>query len=290
MGYQPILVVCQPDNKKNRKKEVIFSPVKQLALKHNLNLVQPKQISEIFPLIQQLQPDLLLTAAYGQFVPEKILQLFPLGGWNVHGSLLPKLRGGAPINWAIINGEKITGVSLMAMVKQMDAGGIVGVVKTTISKTETYGSLLQKMLICSQKLIQNHFPKLLNRNYFLIPQNEQEVTFAYHITKADQLINWLKADDEIERKIRGLNPLPAAKASYQEIILKIYQSQLTNFSHTQKPGTIIKIDSTGLWVVCGNNKILKIQQIQLPGKKVITIQALIHGHHPFKVNTQFDLC
>lgn len=288
MGYRPILVICQPDSQKDRKGRIILSPVKKLALEYQLPIIQPEKIGTSFEKIKALKPDLMLTAAYGQFVPNKILELFPDGAWNVHGSLLPKLRGGAPIHWAIINGEKITGVSLMRMVMKMDAGGVIAKESVTIDDQETYGSLLNKLLTSSRQLIRNHFEKLFSRQFVEESQNLDQVTFGHNITKHDQYLIWSKSMTKLDRQIRGLNPIPLAKTIFEETEIKVHQAIPTKIIDDGSPGEIIKIDRDGIDVVCGDQKVLRITKIQLPNKRAMTIQELINGRILLKKGMKFS--
>ncbi|MDQ0513592.1 methionyl-tRNA formyltransferase [Mycoplasmoides fastidiosum] len=289
MNLTPILVVCQPDRHYNRKKEVIFSPVKQLALAHEIPVVQPEKVSQIYEQLVSLQPDLLLTAAYGQFIPEKILQIPRLGAWNVHGSLLPALRGGAPIQWAIINQLSETGVSLMRMVKKMDAGGVIAQEVIPISADETYQSLLKKFLLATTELLKNHFPKLINQQYHEVAQDESAVSFAYNIQPHEIYVDWHQPAAVIDALVRGLYNKPLAKTRYQDLEIKIHHLTYDATSHTdQAPGTIVSLDRNGIGVATADQKVLFLKVIQLPSKNPQEVRALINGKIPFEIHQKFS--
>ncbi|WP_391592211.1 Methionyl-tRNA formyltransferase [[Mycoplasma] cavipharyngis] len=290
LKYKPILVICQPDRHFDRKKKIILSPVKKLALMHHIPILQPEKINQVYQTIIDLQPDLMITAAYGQFIPEKILKICPLGAWNIHGSLLPKLRGGAPIQWAIINDYQTTGVCLMKMVKKMDAGNIIASEVVNIDPNETYQSLLLKCNIATKQLLQKHFEKIIIENYYEIVQDENDVSFAYNIQIEQTYIDWNQPAKKIDCLVRGLYNKPLAKTIYQNISIKVHQVAISINQKpvNQVPGTILAIDQNGIAVSTGDQNVILLKKIQLPNKNPVAIKDLINGKTIFKNNTKFS--
>lgn len=287
MNHIPVLVICQPDKCFNRKKEIIFSPVKKLALEYKIPVLQPLKIADAYENIKNYQPDLMLTAAYGQFIPNKILNLFSLGAWNLHGSILPQLRGGAPIHWAVINQLKTSGVSLIRMVQKMDAGNIIAVSKVFIDKNETYFSLHNKLLICSQKILYENFDLLLSQNFIEKIQDENQVTFGYNIKLKQTFIDWNQSSLKIDALIRGLYNKPIAQTIFEQQIIKIYSAQILDETTNAENGFIVFINKNGIGVACGDHKIIMLQTIQLPSKKATPVACLINGKHCFQINKKF---
>jgi len=279
------LVACisQPDRELDRNKKVIFSQTKKIAIDNNIELFQPEKISTIYDEINKLKPDLIITCAYGQFISENILNVPKLGAINIHTSLLPKLRGGAPIHRAIINGEIKTGVTLMKMIKKMDAGDILFQEEVEISKTDNYDDLYLKLINTSSNMIKNNLIDIINKNYSSKVQNETEVTFGFNIKLEETFIDFNKSSFEIYNLIRGLNSKPSAKINFNNSIIKIWESNITNFKSNLKPGTIFKIDKTGIHVST-NDYDISLTRIQIPSKKPMLVSDIINGNIIFKVN------
>jgi len=279
------LVACisQPDRELDRNKKVIFSQTKKIAIDNNIKLFQPEKISTIYDEINKLKPDLIITCAYGQFISENILNVPKLGAINIHTSLLPKLRGGAPIHRAIINGEIKTGVTLMKMIKKMDAGDILFQEEVEISKTDNYDDLYLKLINTSSNMIKNNLIDIINKNYNSKVQNETEVTFGFNIKLEETFIDFNKSSFEIYNLIRGLNSKPSAKINFNNSIIKIWESNITNFKSNLKPGTIFKIDKTGIHVST-NDYDISLTRIQIPSKKPMLVSDIINGNIIFKVN------
>ncbi len=279
------LVACisQPDRELDRNKKVIFSQTKKIAIDNNIELFQPEKISTIYDEINKLKPDLIITCAYGQFISENILNVPKLGAINIHTSLLPKLRGGAPIHRAIINGEIKTGVTLMKMIKKMDAGDILFQEEVEISKTDNYDDLYLKLINTSSNMIKNNLIDIINKNYNSKVQNETEVTFGFNIKLEETFIDFNKSSFEIYNLIRGLNSKPSAKINFNNSIIKIWESSITNFKSNLKPGTIFKIDKTGIHVST-NDYDISLTRIQIPSKKPMLVSDIINGNIIFKVN------
>lgn len=282
LDVQLLAVYCQPDRELDRNKNIVYSPVKQFCVKNNIQCFQPENINNSYEQILQLNPDIIITCAYGQFISEKILNIPKYKCVNFHASLLPKLRGGAPIHWAIINGEKKTGITLMYMEKKMDAGNIIKQYEVNIDQNDTYSSLYKKLSDLIVNIVKNDLMMLFNENLFSIEQNEEEATFGLNIKKEETMIDFNKNDTDIYNLIRGLNDKPVAKMLFEGEIIKVFESKLTSWISTKAPGTIINIDKSGLLISTKKNDIL-ITKIQLPSKRPLDISQIINGKHNFLV-------
>lgn len=279
-GYDVIGVVTQPDRPVGRKRKITPPPVKVEALKHNIPVFQPEKIREEQSLqeILDLQPDLIVTAAFGQILPKKLLDAPKYGCINVHASLLPELRGGAPIHYAIIQGKKETGITIMYMVEQLDAGDMISQVKVPIDERDTVGSLHDKLSEAGAKLLSETLPKLLNGVVTPIKQKDEEATFAYNIKREDERINWNRPGEEIYNHIRGLNPWPVAFTTLNGETLKIWWGEKVEITQTAEPGTIIDVVPDGLIVATKNNTAIKITELQPAGKKKMSTEQFLRGN------------
>ena len=275
-NYHVILVVSQPDKEKDRKGHLLETPIKKLALANNIEVYQPAKIKEEYQYIIDKQPDIIITCAYGQIIPEALLNYPKYGCINVHGSLLPKLRGGAPIHHAIINGEKETGITIMYMDKAMDSGDIISQKVLPISPEDNLDTLYEKMSLLGANLLQETLPDIIAGKNNRIKQDEKLVTFGYNITKEEEKINFNNSSLEIHNQIRGLSSIPGAYCYLDEKRLKIYASTLTNDKSKDAPGTISKIDKTGIYLSTKDN-LLKITDIKLEGKKRCLVSDFVNG-------------
>lgn len=276
-------VCCQPDKVNGRNNKITLSPVKQLCLDHNLKLFQPEKIGQIYDELAALSPDMIITCAYGQFIPTKILDLPVYKCVNIHASLLPKYRGGAPIQWAILNNESETGISLMHMVKQMDAGDVLAQEKVSIDFYETYSSLYAKLSDLACNMMQKHLLKLFNHELITYPQDPQFVTYGYNINKDNQILDFHNSSVLVLKKILGLLDKPKAIWKYQDLEVKIGDAIISSCKSTLSPGSISKIDTQGIHIATFDNDII-ITKLQLPNKNMVAVKALINGHHPFEVS------
>lgn len=271
-----ILVVSQKDKEKDRKGNLLPTPIKSLAASHNIEVYQPTNIKEEYQKIIDLNPDIIITCAYGQLLPEILLKFPKYGCINIHASLLPKLRGGAPIHHAIINGDKITGITIMYMDKKMDAGDIISQEQVIIDKNDNLDILYEKMSNLGKELLIKTLPTIVSGQNNRIKQDEKEVTFAPNITKEDEKIDFNNNSTNIYNLIRGLSSTPGAYCLIDDKRIKIYTSELTNIKSNQKPGTIERIDKTGMYISTNDN-LLKIIDIKLEGKKRCLINEFING-------------
>lgn len=279
-GYQVIEVVTQPDRPKGRKKELTPPPVKEAALKHNLSVFQPEKLKdpEAVKHIVSLKPDLIVTAAYGQILPKEIIDLPRLGCINVHASLLPKYRGGAPIHKAIVDGETESGVTIMYMVEKLDAGDILTQVRVPIEVEDTVGTLHDKLSAAGSDLLLDTIPKLVNQSIVPRKQEEEMVTYAWNIRREDEKIDWNKSAREIYNQIRGLNPWPVAYALLEEQVFKIWWAEVVEEEKgsTATPGTMMKLDGEGIDVACGQG-ILRLKEVQPSGKRKMSASEYVRG-------------
>ncbi len=271
-----ILVVSQPDKEKDHKGAFVSTPIKQIALSHNIEVYQPTKIKEEYQKIIDANPDIIITCAYGQIIPESLINYPHLGCINVHGSLLPRLRGGAPIHHAIINGDDETGITIMYMDKHMDSGDIIAKRSLPIGPNDTLDIVYEKMSKLGASLLMETLPSIVAGTNNRIKQDEKYVTFGYNITKEEEKINFNNPSIKVHNLIRGLSSIPGAYCFLKEKRLKIYQSELTNIKSTTPPGTIEKIDKTGIYISTNDN-LLKIIDIKLEGKKRCLVKDFVNG-------------
>ena len=272
-NYGVDLVITQPDKKVGRKKVLTPPPVKVVALEHNIKVLQPEKIStdeETYATLKELNPDIIITAAYGQLVPDKILEIPEHKCINVHGSLLPKLRGGAPIQYSILEDHKKTGITIMYMVKKLDAGDMISKVEVDILDSDNYEILHDKLSVAGRDLLNETLPKIFSGDIAPEKQDDAEATFARNILREDEKINWNTSAREVFNKVRALDPTPGAFTYLDGNILKIWTSEVLELdeqSSYTKVGTIIKQDKKNIYVLCGNRTVLKVNELQVSGKK-----------------------
>ena len=274
-----VLVVSQPDREKDRKGNLLPTPTKIVAQNNNIEVFQPTKIKEEYQKIIDTNPDIIITCAYGQIIPEPILNYPKYKCINVHGSLLPKLRGGAPIHHAIINGDKKTGITIMYMAKTMDAGDIISQREIDIEEDDNLDSLYQKMSILGSQLLEDTLPSIVARTNQKIKQDETKVTFGYNITKEEEKIDFSKESETIHNQIRGLSSVPGAYATLESKRIKVYGSKLTKEKSKKQPGTIERIDRTGIYVSTKDYLII-LTDIKLEGKKRCLVSDFVNGIKP----------
>lgn len=272
-----IAVVTQPDKKIGRKKELTPCSVKQIALDNNITVLTPEKLKEDYQKIIDLKPDIIITCAYGQILPEELINAPEYKVVNVHASLLPKYRGGAPIHRAIINGEKEIGVTIMFTDKGMDSGDIITKESFELDINDTYDIVSEKMSILGANLLKETLPSIFDKTCKSEKQDEKIKTFAPIITREDEHLNFNKPNVEVHNKIRGLSSTPGAYAILDNQNIKIFLSSLDDCIDTNKaPGTITRISKDGLFVACLDKEI-KIVKIQVPGKKSMLVKDYLNG-------------
>jgi methionyl-tRNA formyltransferase len=278
-GYEVIGVVTQPDRPVGRKKVLTPPPVKVEAEKQGIPVYQPEKIRQPEELekVLALKPDLVVTAAFGQILPKELLDAPKFGCINVHASLLPELRGGAPIHYSILQGKEKTGITIMYMAEKLDAGDILTQVEVPITETDTVGTLHDKLSEAGSNLLSETLPKLLNGELNPIRQNEEEATFAYNIKREQEKIDWSKTGEEIYNHIRGLNPWPVAYTTFDGKVVKIWNSEKVKSAERKEPGTIIRLEEDGIVVAAGNETAIKITELQPSGKKKMPAEQFLRG-------------
>ena len=270
-----LLVVTQPDKLVGRKQEIKYSPVKEYALENNIEVFQPVKIREDYQKIIDLKPDLIITCAYGQIVPKIILDLPKYKCINIHASLLPKYRGGAPIHHSIINGDESTGVTIMYMDEKMDSGNILYQEQIKIEDSDNVGTMFEKLSDLGSKMIKEFLPRFISGDFKSIKQDESLVTYAYNITKEDELISFNDTSKNIFNKIRGLNPFPVGYALLDEKRVKLFNSRIGNKTNGSI-GEIINIYPDGLGVRTSDGEII-ITELQFEGKKRTSVKDYLNG-------------
>ena len=291
--YNIVGVVTQPDRYVGRKKVLTMPDVKVEALKYDIPVIQPARIKEDYQAIVDLKPDLIITAAYGQIVPQAVLDIPRLGCINVHASLLPLYRGGAPVHQAIIDGQEKTGVTIMYMVKKMDAGDMIAQKETPILEEDTVGILYDRLSDLGAKLLKETLPDILKGTNQRIPQDENLVTYAPTLSREDERLDWNMSARQVYNKVRGTNPWPGSYTTYQGKTVKIRAGQVHQCENAMKHhahqdnGTIVKIfkDAIGVKV---NDGVYLITELQLEGKKRMSVKDYLNGHCIFEVDTKFE--
>lgn len=278
-GYNIVGVVTQPDRPKGRKKVITPTPVKVEAEKHNIPVLQPKKIrdQEEIDKVLALNPELIITAAYGQILPNEILDVPKFGCINVHASLLPELRGGAPIHYSILQGKKVTGVTIMYMVEKLDAGDMLTQVKVEIEEKDHVGTLHDKLSEAGAKLLIETIPQLLEGKLKPEKQDDSKATFASNITREQEKIDWTRDGEQIYNHIRGLHPWPVAYTYFRGKVMKIWWGEKVEIESPKKPGTIFEIMEDGFIVLTGSNTAIKVLELQPSGKKRMTGEDFLRG-------------
>ncbi len=297
-GHEVVLAVTQPDKPKGRGKALQFSPVKEAVLRYQqqfpIDLYQPKRIrdAESVEHLKAYAPDVAVVAAFGQVLPKEILELPKYGCINVHASLLPKYRGAAPIQWAVINGEKVTGVTTMQMDAGIDTGDILEKMEVPLSESETGGSLFSKLALAGAKLIVQTLGHIADGSIVPTKQNEEEATYVGMISKDMGRIDWNKPAEEIERLVRGLDPWPSAFTVLHNKTFKIWESAVCEWecqkegtvnSGQAAPGSVISADKKQIVVQTGKGQLL-LREVQLEGKKRMKADAFLRGY-PIEAGT-----
>ncbi|WHQ37545.1 methionyl-tRNA formyltransferase [Spiroplasma sp. SV19] len=277
-------IVTQPDRKIGRHQTIQFSPAKEFGLAHHIPVFQPEKINDLYSELEALQPDVIVTCAYGQFIPERILKLATINCINVHASLLPKLRGGAPIHKAIIYGEQETGITLMKMIKKMDAGEMYVQETIPITAEETASSLHDRLMVLAGTMVEKYLVDIITGKCLGTPQDESQATFAYNITRDEEKINWFLPKQKIYDHIRGLYAWPIAYTTVDNVIYKIHQAVMTTEPLTEKDadlvnGTIIAVLKTGVKVKVADGYLM-ITRLQREGKKVTEAKNYYHNPSP----------
>ncbi|MEI3346961.1 MAG: methionyl-tRNA formyltransferase [Dysosmobacter sp.] len=284
-GHEICGVFTQPDKPKNRGHKLMFSPVKEYALTQNLPVYQPLKMrdGEAEALVKQLAPELIVVAAYGKILPEEILNTPPYGSINVHSSLLPKYRGAAPINWAILDGEAETGVSIMYMAKELDAGDVILQKTTPIGEQEDAQALTARLAELGAQALSEAVEALRNGTAGRTPQDASQQTYASMLSRDMSPIDWNRTARQINCQVRGLIPWPCATAELAGQRFKIYETVLGRETDAA-PGTILSAGKQGIEVACGDGRSLYLTQLQAEGGKRMAAAAYLLGH-PMEISS-----
>lgn len=275
--YQVVGVVTQPDRKIGRKQEVCFSPIKKIALKNNISVFQPEKIRYEYEDILALKPDIVITCAYGQIIPKQVLDYPKYGCINVHASLLPKLRGGAPIHKAIIDGYDKTGITIMYMDVAMDSGDIISQRETKILETDTMETVHNRLQIMGKELLLDTLPSIFDGSAKRIKQAEKEVTFAYNIKREEEYLDFSKTSKELFNQIRGLNPFPGSSCTIGDREFKVYMSRIGKIdTSAYRYGEVLHIYKDGIGIATKDFEIV-LTDIKPMGKKRMLASSFVNG-------------
>ncbi len=274
-----VAVVSQPDRARGRGKKIAPTPTKVLAEAAGIPVLQPVKIKteEYRNGLLSYQPDLIVVAAYGRILPPSLLELAPMGCINVHGSLLPRYRGAAPVQWAIIRGETEVGVTIIQMDQGMDTGDMLLKAKIQAEPEETAGSLMVKLARLGGQTLLKAIKGLKEGSISPTPQDHSQATLAPMLAKDDGLIDWHKDALEVACLVRGLDPWPSAFCFLNSCRLQLFRPEVVYQASTAEPGTVLRVDRQGMFVACGRH-VLLIKELQPEGKKRMTVEAFLCGH------------
>ena len=278
-GHEVVLAVTQPDKPKGRGGKMQYPPVKEVALEHDIPVFQPKKIRDPQSIeeLRKYEADVMVVIAFGQILPKEILKMTPYGCINVHASLLPKYRGAAPIQWAVINGERVSGVTTMQMDEGLDTGDMIMKTEVVLDEKETGGSLHDKLALEGAKLCVHTLKALEEKTAVWEKQEYSPTEYARMLDKKLGDIDWTKDAASIERLIRGLNPWPSAYTKWNSKIMKIWEADVLEGQTDQMPGTIVKVEKDGFCVQTGTG-LIKVLSLQIPGKKRMDAGAFLRGY------------
>ena len=276
-NYNVVAVVTKPDKLVGRKQILTPTPIKKASAEFNIPILQPVRIKDEYKEVLKYQPDMIITCAYGQIIPKELLDYPKYKCINVHASLLPKLRGGAPIHHAIMDGYDKTGITIMYMDTKMDTGDIISKRETNITKDDTLGSLRDRLSEIGKDLLLETLPNIINGTINPIKQDESEATYGYNITKEDEKIDFTKTNVEIDNKVRALNPTPGAYTTINGKRMKVYDVIVSDrYYANTKPGTIVGFEKDGIRVVTGDKEII-LTDIAIEGKKRCLVKDYLNG-------------
>ena len=279
-GYNIAGVFTQPDKAKGRGMEISFSPVKELALENEIPVFQPAKMRDgaALSILQSLKPDLVVVVAYGRILPDDILSVPPLGTINVHGSLLPRYRGAAPIQWSVLNGDEKTGVTTMYLSSEMDAGDIIFSEETEIGEYETSGELYDRLKKLGAELLIKTVRAIEAGCAPRTPQDETQATYVSMLDKSLSPLDFTKPARAVVKWVCGLQPWPVASAELGGVVLKIYSARLTHRHTEAVPGSIVSTGKDGIEIACGDGETVLLTEVQAPGKKRMSAEDYLRGH------------
>lgn len=283
--YDIAAVFTQPDKPRDRGMKLSYSPVKELALENNIPVYQPTKLRDgtATELIKSLRPDILVVVAYGRILPDDMLEVPKYGAINVHASLLPKYRGAAPIQWAVLNGDKITGVTTMYLASEMDTGDIIYSAETEIGEFETSGELFDRLMVMGAELLDRTLRDVEAGTAPRTPQDHGKASYVKMLDKSLSPIDWAKTPREIIKQIYGLQPWPVATAELDGKVFKIYSAEYTQNKTVKAPGSVVSAGKKGIEIACLGGETLLITELQASGKKRMKASDYLLGH-PIKVD------
>lgn len=278
--FDVVAVFTQPDKPKGRGMEMSYSPVKEIALKHDIPVYQPEKMRDgtALGIIKELQPDILVVVAYGRILPDDILAVPQYGAVNVHGSLLPKYRGAAPIQWAVLNGDKVTGVSTMYLASEMDTGDVIYTDSTEIGEYETAGELFDRLMNMGAELLVKTLADIEKGTAPRIPQDHSNASYVGQLDKSICPIDWNKTPRQVLKHIYGLQPWPVATMELEGKLYRVFAADYTDTVTDKAPGSVVSADNRGLEIACADGATLLITQLQAPGKKRMSAGDFLRGH------------
>jgi methionyl-tRNA formyltransferase len=283
--YDIAAVFTQPDKPRDRGMKLSYSPVKELALENNIPVYQPTKLRDgtATELIKSLDPDILVVVAYGRILPDDMLEVPKYGAINVHASLLPKYRGAAPIQWAVLNGDKITGVTTMYLASEMDTGDIIYTTETEIGEFETSGELFDRLMIMGAELLARTLRDIEAGTAPRTPQDHSKASYVKMLDKSLSPIEWAKTPREVIKQIYGLQPWPVATAELDGKVFKIYSAEYTQNKTDKAPGSVVSAGKKGIEIACLDGETVLITELQAAGKKRMKASDYLLGH-PIKVD------
>ena len=283
--YDIAAVFTQPDKLRDRGMKLSYSPVKELALENNIPVYQPTKLRDgtATELIKSLDPDILVVVAYGRILPDDMLEVPKYGAINVHASLLPKYRGAAPIQWAVLNGDKITGVTTMYLASEMDTGDIIYTSETEIGEFETSGELFDRLMIMGAELLARTLRDIEAGTAPRTPQDHSKASYVKMLDKSLSPIEWAKTPREVIKQIYGLQPWPVATAELDGKVFKIYSAEYTQNKTDKAPGSVVSAGKKGIEIACLDGETVLITELQAAGKKRMKASDYLLGH-PIKVD------
>lgn len=283
--YDIAAVFTQPDKPRDRGMKLSYSPVKELALENNIPVYQPTRLRDgtATELIKSLDPDILVVVAYGRILPDDMLEVPKYGAINVHASLLPKYRGAAPIQWAVLNGDKITGVTTMYLASEMDTGDIIYTSETEIGEFETSGELFDRLMIMGAELLDRTLRDIEAGTAPRTPQDHSKASYVKMLDKSLSPIEWAKTPREVIKQIYGLQPWPVATAELDGKVFKIYSAEYTQNKTDKAPGSVVSAGKKGIEIACLDGETVRITELQAAGKKRMKASDYLLGH-PIKVD------
>ncbi len=277
--FQVVGVYTQPDRPKGRGMKMVYSPVKEVALGHNLPVFQPENIreEETVQQLRDLQPDVVAVVAYGRILPQKVLDIAPKGFINIHASLLPQYRGSAPYQWAVLDGLAETGVTAMYLIREMDAGDMIACAKTPIGENETAGELLDRLAVLGADLLSDTLKRLEAGTVSATPQDNEKATYAPMLDKAMCPIDFTRTARQVHNHVRGLNPWPVATAQIGGTTFKVHSTVIVDNPTAAPAGTVLGLTKTGLQIACGEGAV-EIRILQAEGGKRMAAPDYFRGH------------